>query len=55
MDRCVIVEIGRVIENEVRMSGFHVIRQLCGHGVGRAVHEESQIPKGSSCREEFLP
>jgi len=33
-------EIGRVIEREVRRSGFSVIRDLGGHGIGRTIHEE---------------
>ena len=30
-----VYEIGRAVEREVRRSGFSVIRELCGHGVGR--------------------
>ena len=37
-------EIGRVVENEVRRSGFSVIRELCGHGVGRTIHEAPAVP-----------
>jgi methionyl aminopeptidase len=37
-------EIGRAIQSEVRRHGFHVIRGLCGHGVGRTIHEEPQVP-----------
>jgi len=32
-------EIGRVVERETRSRGFEVIRDLCGHGVGRTIHE----------------
>ena len=32
-------EIGRVVEREVRRSGFSVVRGLAGHGVGRTIHE----------------
>lgn len=31
--------IGRAVEAEARRSGFHVIRNLCGHGLGRRLHE----------------
>lgn len=31
--------LGEVIENEVRREGFSVIPELCGHGVGRTIHE----------------
>jgi len=37
-------EIGRVIEREVRRSGFSVIRDLTGHGIGRTIHEEPRVP-----------
>lgn len=35
-----IADIGGLIESEARKSGFHVIRNLAGHGVGRRLHEE---------------
>jgi methionyl aminopeptidase len=37
-------EIGRVIESEVRRSGFSVIRELGGHGIGRTIHELPSVP-----------
>jgi methionyl aminopeptidase len=37
-------EIGRAIEQEVRGSGFHVIRELCGHGIGHTIHEPPTVP-----------
>ncbi len=37
-------EIGRAIEREVRRSGFSVIRDLSGHGIGRTIHEEPRVP-----------
>jgi methionyl aminopeptidase len=39
-----VMEIGRVVEREVRRDGFSVIRQLGGHGIGRTIHEEPRIP-----------
>ena len=30
--------IGRAVEKEVRAAGFEVLRQWCGHGVGRTIH-----------------
>ena len=36
--------IGRAVENEVRRRGFTVLRELFGHGVGRAIHEEPNVP-----------
>jgi methionyl aminopeptidase len=37
-------DIGRAVEREVRNSGFNVMKALCGHGVGRSIHEEPEIP-----------
>lgn len=39
-----ILEIGRVIEREVRRDGFSVIPELGGHGIGRTIHEEPRVP-----------
>ncbi|MFZ0211766.1 MAG: type I methionyl aminopeptidase [Candidatus Acidiferrales bacterium] len=41
---CRVNQIGRVIEQEVRGSGFRVIRELGGHGIGRTIHEEPTVP-----------
>jgi methionyl aminopeptidase len=37
-------DIGRAVEREVRRCGFHVVRELGGHGVGRTIHEEPRVP-----------
>ena len=37
-------EIGRAVQNEVRRHGFNVVRGLCGHGVGRTIHEAPEVP-----------
>jgi methionyl aminopeptidase len=37
-------EIGRAVEQEVRKSGFRVIRELGGHGIGRTIHEAPTVP-----------
>ena len=39
-----LLEIGRVIEREVRRDGFAVIPELGGHGIGRTIHEEPRVP-----------
>jgi methionyl aminopeptidase len=39
-----VYEIGRAVEGEVRRCGFSVMRDLCGHGVGRSIHEEPSVP-----------
>jgi methionyl aminopeptidase len=35
--------IGRAVEARTRAEGFAVVRELCGHGVGRAIHEDPQV------------
>ena len=37
-------EIGRAVHDEVRRCGFMVVRGLCGHGVGRTIHEAPEVP-----------
>jgi methionyl aminopeptidase len=37
-------EVGREVEREVRRRGFAVVRELSGHGVGRAIHEPPTVP-----------
>ncbi len=36
--------IGRAVETEVGRRGFTVLRELFGHGVGRAIHEDPSVP-----------
>jgi len=36
--------IGRAVERETERCGFQVMRELCGHGVGRTIHEPPSIP-----------
>ena len=37
-------EIGRIVEQEVSRSGFSVIHELGGHGIGRTIHEKPSVP-----------
>ncbi len=37
-------DIGAAVQDTVRGSGLHIIRELVGHGVGRDVHEAPQVP-----------
>lgn len=37
-------EIGRAVQGETRRHGFSVVRGLCGHGVGRTIHESPEVP-----------
>jgi methionyl aminopeptidase len=36
--------IGRAVERRAHADGFAVIRELCGHGVGRSIHEPPEVP-----------
>lgn len=36
-------DIGNAIQRYVESQGFNVVRELCGHGIGKEVHEEPQI------------
>ena len=37
-------DISRAVQNYVEGNGFSVVREFVGHGVGRSVHEEPQVP-----------
>lgn len=39
-----IAELGRAVENEVQQWGCSVVPDLCGHGVGRKLHEQPSVP-----------
>lgn len=36
--------IGEAVQKHAEANGFGVVRQLVGHGIGRAIHEEPQVP-----------
>jgi len=37
-------DIGREIDRTVRLSGYSVVNDLSGHGIGRTIHEKPTIP-----------
>ena len=37
-------DIGHAVQTEVEAAGFSVVRSLVGHGVGRSMHEDPQVP-----------
>jgi len=39
-----VVDISRAIQRYVETNGFSVVREFVGHGVGRTMHEEPQVP-----------
>lgn len=37
-------QISEVIQKKIEGAGYHVVRELTGHGVGKALHEDPAIP-----------
>jgi methionyl aminopeptidase len=37
-------DVGHAVQSHVEDHGFSVIRSLVGHGIGRSMHEEPQVP-----------
>ncbi len=37
-------DIGWAVQSLAESRGFSVVRELCGHGVGRKLHEEPEVP-----------
>ena len=36
-------DVGHIIQSYVEAQGYSVVREYCGHGIGRAFHEEPQL------------
>lgn len=36
-------DVGYAIERHAKRSGYSVVREYCGHGIGRQMHEEPQV------------
>ena len=41
---CHLHEISAVIDDYVTKHGFSIVREWCGHGIGRQLHEDPQVP-----------
>ncbi len=39
-----VVDISRAVQTCVESNGYSVVREFVGHGVGRSMHEEPQVP-----------
>ncbi|MFM8419447.1 MAG: type I methionyl aminopeptidase [Verrucomicrobiota bacterium] len=48
---CTTLDIGRAVQGVVEGAGLGVVREFCGHGVGRSVHEEPQVPNYADGRD----
>jgi len=48
-------DIGHAVQGYIEGQGFQVIRDLCGHGIGRQLHESPDVPNfGQRHRGELL-
>ncbi|MSU56840.1 MAG: type I methionyl aminopeptidase [Pedosphaera sp.] len=52
-----VTDISRVIQNYVEGNGYGVVREFVGHGVGRTMHEEPQVPNfvDGRCNQKLRP
>ena len=50
-------DISRAIQNYVEGNGYSVVREFVGHGVGRSVHEDPQVPNyvDGKCNQKLRP
>lgn len=52
-----VTDISRAVQNYVEGNGFGIVREFVGHGVGRTVHEEPQVPNyvDGRCNQKLRP
>ncbi|MCX8090640.1 MAG: type I methionyl aminopeptidase [Verrucomicrobiae bacterium] len=52
-----VTDISRAIQTYVEANGFSVVREFVGHGVGRTMHEEPQVPNfvDPKCNQRLRP
>jgi len=52
-----VTDISRAIQAYVEVNGYSVVREFVGHGVGRTVHEEPQVPNyvDAKCNQKLRP
>jgi methionyl aminopeptidase len=39
-----LTDVGHVVQAHAEAHGYSVVRDFCGHGIGRAMHEEPSVP-----------
>jgi len=39
-----LMQIARAVESHAKSSGYGIVQEYCGHGVGLALHEDPQVP-----------
>ncbi len=52
-----VTDISRAVQNYVEGNGFGIVREFVGHGVGRTMHEEPQVPNfvDGRCNQKLRP
>lgn len=52
-----VTDISRAIQNYVEGNGYSVVREFVGHGVGKTMHEEPQVPNyvDPKCNQKLRP
>lgn len=52
-----VTDISRAVQNYVEGNGFGIVREFVGHGVGRTMHEEPQVPNfvDAKCNQKLRP
>ena len=47
-----VLDISRAVQGYVEANGYSVVREFVGHGVGRTMHEEPQVPNFDEGRQD---
>jgi len=47
-------DLGHAIQRHAEAAGFHVVRELVGHGIGARLHEDPQVPNYGEAGEGLL-
>lgn len=52
-----VTDISRAVQTYVETNGYSVVREFVGHGVGRSMHEEPQVPNyvDAKCNQKLRP
>jgi methionyl aminopeptidase len=52
-----VTDISRAVQTYVESNGYSVVREFVGHGVGRSMHEEPQVPNyvDAKCNQKLRP
>jgi methionyl aminopeptidase len=52
-----VTDISRAIQSYVESNGYNVVREFVGHGVGKTMHEEPQVPNyvDAKCNQKLRP